>query len=326
MKDQYNRTIDYVRISLTDRCNLNCAYCNPEQQKQCSKKAVQPMSDEQIVRLCGLFYQLGVRKVKLTGGEPLLRDNVPDLIGALKETCHMQSVTITTNGVYLKQQLAALVQAGLDGVNISLDTLDEEHFTKITGYPFLHQVLEGIHSALNVPALNVKINCVPLEPYEDDLIRLAALARNRKLSVRFIELMPIGTASGQKGMTKQQILDLLEAEYGPAVLYEKRLGNGPAEYYSFSGFQGKIGFISAMTHTFCKDCNRIRLTADGQLKTCLQYEAGTDLKKAMEAHATDEELLNLIRDAVRRKPKEHQFGSEQKVCGLEKHSMAEIGG
>lgn len=326
MKDQYNRTIDYVRISLTDRCNLNCIYCNPKQQNLCSKKASLPLSDEQIVRLCGLFYQLGVRKVKLTGGEPLLRDNVPDLIRSLKETCHMQSVTITTNGVYLKQQLAALVQAGLDGVNISLDTLDEKHFTKITGYPFLHQVLEGIHSAMNVPDLNVKINCVPFEPYQNDLIRLAALARDRNLSVRFIELMPIGTAAGQKGMTKQQILGLLEAEYGPAVLYEKRLGNGPAEYYSFSGFQGKIGFISAISHKFCKDCNRIRLTADGQLKTCLQYEAGTDLRKAMERHATDEELLSLISEAVRRKPKEHQFWSDQKACGLEKHSMAQIGG
>lgn len=326
MKDQFKRTIDYVRISLTDRCNLNCVYCNPKQQKLCSQKAVLPLSDEQIVRLCGLFYRLGVRKIKLTGGEPLLRENVPELIRALKEKCHMQSVTITTNGVQLKQQLAALAAAGLDGVNISLDTLDEKHFEEITGYPYLKQVLEGIHSAVEVPGLNVKINSVLAETDPDNLIRLAAFAKDSRLSVRFIELMPIGAAAGQKGMTRQQILGLLEAEYGSAVFYHGRLGNGPAEYYSFPEFQGKIGFISAISHKFCRDCNRIRLTADGKLKTCLQYAAGTDLRKAMEQDASDEELMDLISRAVMSKPKEHQFQLEQKVDGMEKHSMARIGG
>ncbi len=360
MKDQYNRTIDYIRISLTDQCNLNCCYCMPEGTNKCSMQS-SLMQNEEILHLAALFRKAGIKKVKLTGGEPLLRRNIPELIWGLKEQCGMESVTITTNGVLLSGMLPKLVSAGLDGVNISIDSLDPVRYAKITGSACLPEVLEGVHTALSQDQLNVKLNCVPLEN-RADILALAALARDTRLLVRFIELMPIGEGKRLSGMRVNEILAFLEAEYGPAKCCSKPLGsdpeevsgklsgsdpeeasgklsgsgsvkhcmesfgNGPAVYYDFPDFHGKIGFINAVSHSFCASCSRIRLTADGRIKGCLQYEAGANLKQALRDGVPDEALLAQITDAIYHKPKEHCFFQEAEHTHMETHPMSEIGG
>ena len=348
MKDQYNRTIDYIRISLTDQCNLNCCYCMPENTNKCSGQS-NLMQNEEILHLAALFRKAGIRKVKLTGGEPLLRRDVPELILGLKKQCAMESVTLTTNGVLLSRMLPELVSAGLDGVNISIDSLDPARYAKITGRDCLPEVLEGIHAALSKEHLNVKLNCVPLGN-KADVSALAALAKETRLLVRFIELMPIGEGKRLSGMRADELLALLEAVYGPAKRCSKpsgsdpvkhcsrmqgsdserqgweSFGNGPAVYYDFPDFHGKVGFIDAVSHSFCASCNRVRLTADGRIKSCLQYEAGANLKQALRNGASDEALLAQITDAIYHKPKEHCFFHETEHTHMETHPMSEIGG
>lgn len=348
MKDQYNRTIDYIRISLTDQCNLNCCYCMPESVNKCLARS-SLMQNEEILHLAALFRKAGIKKVKLTGGEPLLRRNIPELIWGLKEQCGMESVTITTNGVLLSGMLPKLVSAGLDGVNISIDSLDPVRYAKITGRACLPEVLEGVHTALSQDQLNVKLNCVPLEN-KADVLALATLARDTRLLVRFIELMPIGEGKRLSGMCADEILAFLEAEYGPAKRCSRlsgsdpeeasgklsgsgpvkhcmeSFGNGPAVYYDFPDFYGKIGFINAVSHSFCASCSRIRLTADGRIKGCLQYEAGANLKQALRDGVPDEALFAQITDAIYHKPKEHCFFQEAEHTHMETHPMSEIGG
>ena len=191
MRDQWNREIDYLRISITDRCNLRCRYCMPEEGVTWFEHS-QILTYEEIIRLCRIFYELGIRKVKVTGGEPLVRKGVPWLIRALKESCHMEQVTLTTNGVLLKEQIGGLVEAGLDGVNISLDTLNREKFLEITRRDQLSEALDGLEEALRYQELNVKVNCVPAAYNLDEVTAIAGLAKDDPLTVRFIELMPIG--------------------------------------------------------------------------------------------------------------------------------------
>lgn len=336
MKDQYNRTIDYMRISLTDCCNLSCCYCMPEKTNKCLHTK-ELMQTGEILHLAALFGKAGIKKVRLTGGEPLLRSDVPELIRGLKEQCQMESVTLTTNGVLLSGMLPELVSAGLDGVNISIDSLNPARYAKITGRDCLAEVLAGIRAALSCEKLTVKLNCVPLENKED-VTALAALAKDSGLLVRFIELMPIGQGKKLSGMRAGELLTLLEAEYGPAECDRQppgsdpvkhscqSVGNGPAVYYDFPGFHGKVGFIDAVSHSFCASCSRIRLTADGRIKSCLQYEAGVNLKQALRDGASDEALLAQITDAIYQKPKEHCFFHEAGHTHMETHPMSEIGG
>lgn len=296
----------------------------PEGANKCSVRS-SLMQNEEILHLAALFRKAGIKKVKLTGGEPLLRRNIPELIWGLKEQCGMESVTITTNGVLLSGMLPKLVSAGLDGVNISIDSLDPVRYAKITGSACLPEVLEGVHTALSQDQLNVKLNCVPLEN-RADILALAALARDTRLLVRFIELMPIGEGKRLSGMCVDEILAFLEAEYGPAKHCLESFGNGPAVYYDFPDFHGKIGFINAVSHSFCASCSRIRLTADGRIKGCLQYEAGANLKQALRDGVPDEALLAQITDAIYHKPKEHCFFQEANHTHMETHPMSEIGG
>ena len=186
-----------LRISITDRCNLRCRYCMPEEGVTWFEHS-QILTYEEIIRLCRIFYELGIRKVKVTGGEPLVRKGVPWLIRALKESCHMEQVTLTTNGVLLKEQIGGLVEAGLDGVNISLDTLNREKFLEITRRDQLSEALDGLSEALRYPELNVKVNCVPAAYNLDDVTAIAGLAKDDPLTVRFIERMPIGWNFGRE--------------------------------------------------------------------------------------------------------------------------------
>ena len=318
MVDDYNRVIDYIRISITDRCNLRCIYCMPKEGMEFIPHE-NILTYEEIIRLCKCFASLGVSKVKLTGGEPLVRKNLPYLVKEIKSIPGIENVTLTTNGILLAEQIEDLAKAGIDAVNVSLDTLDPDQFQQLTRFPKLNQVLEGIKKTLNYTNVALKINCVPLrEDYkENNILSMVSLAKDQKLHVRFIEVMPIGLGKDLKGFTEEDIKEIIEKEYGTLTPYKAPLGNGPCHYYSLDGFQGKIGFISAVSHQFCDSCNRVRLTSEGYLKNCLQYSNGTDLKSLMRHGIGDEELREAILEAISHKPKEHHFNE---IMNREKES------
>jgi len=336
MKDQFNREIDYLRVSVTDRCNLRCTYCMPEE-------GVVPIDHkeiltfDEIVRICRISSGLGVSKIKLTGGEPLVRKGLPELIREIRGIPGIREVTMTTNGILLTDQMAALYAAGIGRINVSLDTLDAEEFHRITRWGNLEDVLRGIEEVLKYPSVTLKLNCVPVTVKEETILSLVEMARNRKLHVRFIEVMPIGegsaaeraageeTAAPADSDRESQILAILEAHYGTLKPSNVILGNGPSHYYDIPGFQGKVGFISAVSHKFCDRCNRIRLTSDGYLKTCLQYDIGCDLKKLLRGGASDAELQQAVELAVASKPKEHAFGMKH-IEHAEGQCMSRIGG
>jgi len=281
------------------------------------------LSYEEIIHLCRIFAQLGIRKIKITGGEPFVRRNVCHLIHAIKEIPGIDSVTVTTNGILAQKHLEELKHTGIDGINFSLDTLSPEIFRQITGADALPDVLKAIDNAvaLNIP--NIKINCVPVQGLNtDDIPGIAAFAKNHPIHVRFIELMPIGLGKNFQPVSESDIRHILETVYGPFMPAEGTFGNGPARYNHIAGFKGHIGFISAMSHMFCEQCNRIRLTTDGQLKTCLFYEDGIDLKSLLRNQHSDEEIIHRISLALRDKPKHHDLDS----LSPEHRGMSQIGG
>lgn len=330
MQDRFGRKIEYIRVSVTDRCNLRCVYCMPAEG---AVLAEQPdiLTYDEIARFCRIASATGISRIKLTGGEPLVRKGLPVLAGKLKQIPGIEQVTLTTNGTLLKKQIRELAERGLDAVNISLDTLDEKKYAKITRGGSLMQVKEGILAALSCPGLPVKINCVPLkETEEEELVQIARMAEKFPLDVRFIEMMPIGLGKDFFGKSSDEIKAILENRFGSFIPYQHAVGNGPAEYVTFSGFRGRIGFISAMTHRFCSTCNRIRLTAEGMLKPCLQYKDGTDIRKLLRCGAEDREIEEAIRQAVMKKPACHRFCGDKDQGpqeGLpENREMFRIGG
>ena len=342
MIDQFGRNVDYMRVSVTDRCNLRCVYCMPAE-GVASVPHHQILSFDEIARVCRIGAELGIRKIKLTGGEPLVRRGLPELVGMLKEITGIEQVTLTTNGTLLKEQINGLISNGLDAVNISIDTLDPERYREITRGGSVEKALEGLDAAAAVHCLSVKVNCVPLKGMDlngaedEEYIRLALLAKEGKADVRFIEMMPIGLGKSFAGRGGDEILGILEKAYGKADLCTGRIGNGPAEYVQFPGFRKRIGFISAVSHQFCGGCNRVRLTSEGYLKPCLQYESGTDLKTLLRGGAGDPEIRAAMEKAFYEKPAHHQFGvnrqfgknSQGKSCAeeaLETKEMSRIGG
>lgn len=325
MIDGYGRVIDYIRISVTDRCNLRCAYCMPEEgiQSVCHD---QILRYDEILRLAGIFASLGIRKIKLTGGEPLVRKGVPELAARLKQIPGIEQVTLTTNGVCLKEQMQSLAEAGIGGINLSLDTLNPAVFERITRRDSFDQAMEGLEEALKYPEIPLKINCVPMNLEGQNVVELAGLARKYRIHVRYIEMMPIGLGKQFGFQSEEAILGELETVYGPSRPFDGTLGNGPGHYVSFEGFAGKIGFISAISHKFCEKCNRVRLTSQGFLKTCLQYERGADLRGLLRGGASDEEIRAAVEAAIRSKPASHQFLQQGTDTDRETHMMAQIGG
>ena len=314
---------------ITDRCNLRCIYCMPEEGVQHVERSL-ILQEEEILRICRVMAELGIRKIKLTGGEPLVRPRMPQLVEKLKNMPGIEKVTLTTNGVLLKDQMSDFARAGLDGLNISLDTLDEACSRRITRRDELGRTLEGISEAMKYPEISLKINCVPLGIPEQDLCRVALFARDHRVHVRFIEMMPIGMGKEFHGVSEVELLRILGEKlprFSPYV--GEPLGNGPCHYYDVDGFSGKIGFISAVSHKFCGECNRIRLTSQGFLKTCLQYAAGRDLREVIRSGGSDEVLKVVILEALAEKPDGHAFGGgleKQKDDKTEKLCMAQIGG
>ena len=317
---------------------------------------------EEIFRLVSIMEQLGVRKVRLTGGEPMVRKNLPWLVEQIHGLSGMKEIAMTTNGTLFAPQAEVYRRAGLTAVNISLDTLDPGHFRCITGGDRagnavgVENVLHAIDAALE-QQLRVKINCVPcVEMNGEDIEGIAALAADRSVDVRFIELMPIGCGKEYTGIPSEEILHRLEQSFGKAIALSEEADaaagcltenlnremsgqidssdskmTGPAEYYHFPGFAGRIGFISPISHKFCRECNRIRLTCEGRLKLCLHYDKGLELKPLLRGGASDEEIRERILAAVLEKPAEHHFrekaAGEDTVDGVEEQrKMVQIGG
>lgn len=325
MRDQYGRDICYLRISVTDRCNLRCVYCMPEEGVAWMPHG-QILTYEQIVRVVEAASRLGVSHIRLTGGEPLVRPQLYRLVEMVKGVAGIESVGLTTNGVLLTAQLSQLRQAGLDGVNLSLDTLDPQQFAAITRRAgLLPQVLEGLEAAAGTPGLTVKVNCVPTQLNGDQVVPLARLAQQREISVRFIELMPIGLGQDRQGLTQKQVMEQLTDAFGAPMPCARPKGAGPGAYVTFPGFTGRVGFISALSHQFCHLCNRVRLTADGHLKTCLQYQDGVDLKPYLAEGVSPTALEDALEQAMYHKPAGHHF-TTQPQAGDEKHNMNQIGG
>ena len=323
MRDNYGRTIEYLRISVTDRCNLRCIHCMPEGGVDLMRHE-DILSYEEIAAVAAEAAKLGVRKIRLTGGEPLVRPHLHRLVALLKEIPGIETVVLTTNAVLLKEQLPDLLAAGLDGVNISLNAMDRASYRAFTGRDLFDPAREGLLTALDAPDLRVKVNCVPTAGREDQLLKLATIARDTRASVRFIELMPIGMGAALQGIAKKELLELFQNTFGePEFVEGAHSIVGPAEYVRFPGFQSDIGFISAVSHRFCEDCNRIRLTADGKLKSCLAFPAGEDVKEILRKGGTQQDIGDAIVRCIQNKPEHHQFGIAQTE---EQRLMSQIGG
>ena len=306
MFDSTRREIHYLRLSVTDLCNLRCRYCMPDGVEKLEREAV--LTYEEFLRLAALFAQCGIDTVRVTGGEPLVRKNVAQLVSGLKAIPGIRKVTMTTNGILLAQQLPALLAAGLDSVNISLDTLRPEVFRQITARDEFAAVQAGLQAALE-SGIPVKLNCVPQAGVnEGELEDLAALAENCPLQVRFIEMMPIGYGAAMPCISGPELRQRFARRWPELQpLTEAAFGDGPAVYYTVPGWQGSIGFIAAVHGKFCASCNRVRLTSQGFLRPCLASEAGCDLRALLRSSADDTQLLAAIRETIWAKPREHHF-------------------
>ena len=325
MLDQFGRTIDYLRISVTDRCNLRCRYCMPDGVELTAMERL--LTLEEIVTVAECAASLGIRHIKLTGGEPLLRRGLPSLLSMLKAIPGIEKVTLTTNGILLPEMLPDLLRAGLDAVNISLDTTDPECYEEITGRDALGGALRAVDAAV-AAGLRTKVNAVSLDLGEENLRSLIALAKDRPVDVRFIEMMPIGMGKTFPVMDHQQLRRKLRAFY-PGIEEDRSFhGFGPAVYLRIPGYQGSIGLISAIHGKFCDSCNRVRLTSEGFLKTCLCYNEGKDLRSVLRAQLPEKEMRQQLReqmqDAIYHKPDAHCFENPGKIT--ERSSMHAIGG
>lgn len=325
MLDCRGRDIHYLRISVTDRCNLRCVYCMPEGGiTWVSHNEI--LTYEEILRLVRIFARLGVDRVRLTGGEPLTRKGLPVLVAGLKAIPGIRRVGLTTNGVLLETQLPELKAAGLDAVNLSLDALDPVRYEAIARRDALDEAWRGLMAARAMPGLTLKVNCVPIEGNEDQWVSLAMLSKEEPaMDVRFIELMPIGLGGSLRPQEEETVLARLEKAFGQALPCPQDTGGGPGRYVTFPGFAGRVGFISAISHQFCGSCNRVRLTASGVLKPCLQYDSDLDLKALLRGGSSDALLSEVIEKGIYHKPSSHHFGAPETLED-EEHGMNQIGG
>lgn len=323
MLDRYGRVINYLRISVTDRCNLRCCYCMPEGVQDVGMKNI--LTFEEIWEIVRTGVSLGITHIRITGGEPLVRKGCVNLIRGIREIPGVETITMTTNGVLLGNYGKQLKEAGVDGVNISLDTLDPEEFYKITGKRKLQEVLAGIRAA-KTAGLPVKLNAVNRK--ELDPIPMVRYAQEENLPLRFIEMMPVGYGKKYVGRSNEELRETLEAVCGNAECMTNReelsrMGSGPAVYYQFSDLKVPVGFISAIHGKFCDTCNRVRLTAEGYLKLCLCYDEGEDLRRVLH-EGEKENLRTIMEQTIFRKPAAHCF--EHPAEMTETHEMVKIGG
>lgn len=332
MIDKYNRNIDYLRISITDRCNLRCKYCMPDGVEFKSMRDI--LTYEEIIRITKIFVSLGIDKIKITGGEPLVRKDAIKLIKDIKNVDDIKEVTLTTNGILLNEYINELEDINLDAINISLDTLNPKLYEIITGQDKLDVVLNNLKLALKTK-IKIKLNVVSIDLNElkrkynlkiddDEIFKLIDLAKDNDLDIRFIEVMPIGYGKNFKTIDHDELLNKLKERYKNIKVDNEKHGNGPARYYKIDGFKASIGFISAIHNKFCDSCNRIRLTSFGYLKPCLCFNEGLDLKKMIRSDMSDNDIKKEITRVIYNKPKAHTFDDLTSVS--EDKNMNDIGG
>ncbi len=332
MIDGQGRKLNYLRLSVTDRCNLRCRYCMPQ-----SGVTFIPHDEilnfDEMARLVRIMASLGVDRIRLTGGEPLVRKGLVDLARQIKQVDGIRFLGLTTNGVLLKDMAPALLDAGVDGLNISLDTLDVKRYQALTGFDALSKVQDGLQTALALPFLSVKINCV-LAPQSrpSDWLPVIGLAKSHAVDVRLIEWMPMAGETAGILPHGDDVLRQISDEYGILKADVGAQDGGPATYWNIDGFKGRVGMINAISHAFCSECNRLRLTSTGDLKLCLFYDAGVPLKPLLRSGASDEAIADAILAAVQYKPKDHQgfvqTNEEGGKCALVHHpiGMYQTGG
>ncbi len=327
LRDSWGREIKSVRVSVTDKCNFRCTYCMPAEGLQWLGRE-EILSFEEIARLVGLLSELGVDEVRLTGGEPLVRRDLPTLVGMLASVERVRDLSLTTNGVLLDRFAEPLVAAGLKRINVSLDTLNHVRFAEIARRDALDAVLRGLEEAERHPELRpIKVNCVAVKGFtESEVPALAELARRKPYVVRFIEFMPLDADEAWREddvLTGAEIRAIIEEHYGPLVEVAAK-ASSTARRFRFADGAGEIGFVNPVSEPFCSTCDRIRLTADGQLRTCLFSRREWDLKTPMRNGASDDELVALIRFAVRHKELKHKINDAGFVRAS--RSMSQIGG
>ncbi|OGW92827.1 MAG: cyclic pyranopterin phosphate synthase MoaA [Omnitrophica bacterium RIFCSPLOWO2_01_FULL_45_24] len=325
--DKFDRTIDYLRVSVTDRCNLRCVYCMPADGIVHNSQD-NILSFEEIYRIVNAAVRLGVRKVRITGGEPLVRNDLPLLIEGLKTIHGLEEIALTTNGIYLRDYAAPLKRAGLDRVNISLDSLDPKKFRSITRRGDLYKVLEGIEASLSIGFSPVKINTILIKGInEDEILAFANLARTRHVHIRFIEYMPTGI---EPLASADSFFSSFDAKAICQSLGELEPVNGhsssAARVFRIRGFYGTIGFISPISEPFCYSCNKLRLTSDGHLRSCLHSSHSVDIKGAMRRGILEGRLETLIKEVVAMKPQSHSLSERPLGAIYENFSMCQIGG
>lgn len=323
--DRFGRAINYLRISLTDHCNLRCVYCMPEDMT--FRPNAELMQDDEILLFVRLFARLGFRKIRLTGGEPTVRAHVVDLVREIARTPGIRSVTMTTNGVLLSRLARPLAEAGLKRVNVSLDTLDPDKFRRLTRWGKVEDVWEGIYAAEEAGLTPIKINAVVVKGYnETDVIDLARLTLYHPWQVRYIEMMPFAGATElqlKNVVTAEEMKRCIEGALGTLEVVNGGKLDGEARLFRMPDAIGDIGFISSVTQPFCAACNRARLTADGRLRLCLLREGEVDLLTPLRAGASLDGLRQLILDGIWSKPWGH--GLDEGLIPLNR-VMSEIGG
>lgn len=321
--DSFNRSISYLRVSVTDRCNLRCVYCMPPEGVPWVPHE-NILRYEEIVRVVRVAAQMGITKVRLTGGEPLVRAGIVSLVEMIAAIPGVDDLAMTTNGVLLTPYAAELAKAGLHRVNVSLDTLRPERFRAITRLGNLEDVEQGLVAARLAGLEPVKVNTVLIRGVNDDeIVDFARRTLREPFHVRFIEEMPVGAATEVRFLPVADARERIEAAFGPLVVAYQRVGNGPASYYRIPGALGTIGFISAVSEHFCHACNRLRLTADGRLRPCLLSDTEIPLREALRSGADDEELRRIILSAVAAKPDGHHLNEGISISG---RGMSQIGG
>src|SRR6266478_515476 len=318
MQDRYGHRISYLRVSITDRCNERCTYCMPQELQEWLPRE-EILTFEETLRLVRIAAELGVSKVRVTGGEPLTRRDIVHFIAEIPNISGIKSLGLSTNGTLLTRQITpgktmatALREAGVQSINVSLDTLDRDLYSKITGRDFHAQVLEGIDAAIAAGFDQIKLNTVLMRGRNDDqLVPLIEFAAARNLILRFIEMMPVSTTevlSDENFLPIAEAKRTIEKRFGDLIPETSFRTNGPATYYQIPGREQRIGFIGAMTNLhFCESCNKLRLTCDGKLRPCLGSYLEFDIMKPLRAGASDDELRRFFIDVVDRKPEQHDF-------------------
>ncbi|MBI2919313.1 MAG: GTP 3',8-cyclase MoaA [Chloroflexi bacterium] len=332
LSDSFQRPINYLRISVTDRCNLRCLYCMPEEGVRLLPRE-DILTYEELRAIVQAAAELGVSRVRLTGGEPLVRGDIVDLVAMLSSVAGIEDISLTTNGLLLAHNARRLKEAGLHRINVSLDTLRPERFQRITRWGKLEQVMAGIQAAREAGLHPVKVNMVVLRGVNDDeLLDMARLTLSGEWHVRFIELMPFGSlqdaATCGEARTALQFVPVSEIrrkleQLGTLEPVKDRLGAGPARYYRWPGAPGTVGFISPISECFCSECNRLRLTADGKLRPCLLQDKETDLRQCIRQGATNGHLQEVIRQVVTLKPESHLLDQGRSPLA---RLMSQIGG